>query len=162
MSASGTKPGHDQMQPAAKMNRSERQGATTRARSSYAIDTARRCVVVSFTATLAFDDIEQYASHLRRDPRFDPGFSEIVDLRGVDNVVLNPKELTRLADRVDPFELRSKRAFVVQSQGQIHAAHIHRILRPNSSNIRVFVSMDEANDWIGADTLRAEISRCGR
>ena len=115
---------------------------------AYAIDAAKRIVTVRFAETLTFDDIEDYASALRADRRFDPKFSELVDLREVEEVALNARQLLSLADQVDPFALRSKRAFVVRSQTQIDAAHMHRILRPESNNIRVFFSIAEAEQWI--------------
>ena len=116
--------------------------------SAYAIDTAKRLVTVRFAETLTFDDIEDYASALRADRRFDPNFSELVDLRDVEEVVLSARQMLSLADHVDPFTLRSKRAFVARGQVQINAAHMHRILRPESNNIRVFFSIGEAEQWI--------------
>lgn len=116
--------------------------------SVYSIHSAGRFVSVKFTKTLTFGDIGSYASALRDDPQFDPAFSEIVDLREVEEVVLGPDELIALADRVDPFSPRAKRAFVAQGPAQINAAQLHRILRPEASNVRVFFSMSEAEQWI--------------
>jgi hypothetical protein len=129
-------------------NRPARKSIFRRPFSAYSIDTAKRLVTVRFAETLTFDDIEDYAIALRADRRFDPNFSELVDLRDVEEVVLSARQMLSLADQVDPFTLRSKRAFVVRSQGQINAAHMHCILRPESKNIRVFFSIDEAEQWI--------------
>lgn len=130
------------------LNRLDRQSIFRRSFSAYSIDTANRFVSVRFTKRLTFGDIENYAFALRSDPRFDPIFSELIDLRDVEEVALSAKQLLNLADQVDPFTLRSKRAFVARSQAQINAARMHRILRPESSNIRVFFSIDEAEQWI--------------
>lgn len=117
--------------------------------ASYSIDRQNRFVLVKFTGKVTFDDIGAYVSELRADPRFSPSLSEIIDLRDVEAVELSPKQAMNLADRVDPFALGSRRAFVAQSQAQIHASHMHRILRPEGNNIRVFFSLDEARRWIG-------------
>lgn len=127
----------------------ERKSIFRRPFAAYSIDTAKRLVTVRFAETLTFDDIEDYASALRADRRFDSNFSELVDLREVEEVALSARQMLSLADQVDPFALRSKRAFVVRRQSQINVAHMHRILRPESSNTRVFFSIDEAEQWIG-------------
>ena len=114
----------------------------------YTIDTGARVVSVRATGTLTFAKIVDYASRLRVDPRFSPAFAEIVDLRLVESVQLSASEAIRLADQVDVFSFTSKRAFVAQSQAQINAGQLHRILRPASTNIRLFFSMDEARAWI--------------
>lgn len=118
--------------------------------SVYFIDSANRFVSVRFTERLIFGDIENYVSALCADPRFDPAFSEIVDLREVKEVALSTEELIALADRVDPYSPRARRAFVAHSPAQINAAQLHRILRPEAGNVRVFFSMDEAEQWIAA------------
>ncbi|MGB9233853.1 MAG: hypothetical protein WCC04_05520 [Terriglobales bacterium] len=124
---------------------------------SYSIDAVAWVVSWRVDGTLTFSKIVNYASSLCADPRFSPAFSEIVDLRLVKSVHLNAREAMILADKVDPFSLKSKRAFVAQSEAQIHVAHLHRILRAESKTIRVFFSVDEARRWIecGEDTYVA-------
>jgi hypothetical protein len=114
----------------------------------YSIDTGARLVSARIVGILTFGRIVHYASSLRADPRFSPAFSELVDLRGVESVQLAAQEIMMLADDVDPFSSKSLRAFVAQSEAQIHVAQFHRILRPESKTIRVFFSMDEARRWI--------------
>jgi hypothetical protein len=129
--------------------------ATRRLRSAtYFIDLDSRFVLVKFTGTITFQDIRDYAVNLRADPQFRPTFSEVVDLRSVEEVELSPRQAMNLADAVDPFAPESRRAFVVQSQAQIHAAHIHRILRPEGGNILVSFSMEEAKRWMGMVSRR--------
>jgi len=115
----------------------------------YRIDTAVGLVSIRFTGKLTFSDIVNYVSCLRADPRFNPTFAEIVDLRQVESVELSARETMDLADQVDPFSFDSKRAFVAQSQAQIRAAHLHRILRTERKTIHVFLSIEEARKWIG-------------
>ena len=133
----------------------------------YSIDSAARIVSVQAAGHLTFSAIEGYAISLRADRRFSPTFSEIVDLRTVDSVSLSAREVMTLADGVDPFSHSSKRAFVVRSQDQVNAAHLHRILRPQTKTICVFYSIDEAREWIsgtsgsGGCTVRQRLSLSG-
>lgn len=116
----------------------------------YSIDTAARLVTARGSGQLTFGAIVSYASSLRADRRFSPAFSEIVDLQLVESVSLSAGELMTLADSIDPFSVISKRAFIVRNQDQINAAHLHRILRPQTKTIQVFYSIDEAREWVGA------------
>ena len=115
--------------------------------ATYSIDSEKRFVLVKFVKRLTFDVIKEYALDLRANPQFSPAFSEIVDLRGVEEVELSPGQAMKLANGIDPFLLASKRAFVAQNQNQMVACQMHRILRPGG-NIRVFFSIDEAKLWI--------------
>jgi len=115
--------------------------------ATYSIDSKKRFVLVKFAKRLTFDIIKDYALDLRANPQFSPALAEIVDLRGVEEVELSPRQAMKLADGIDPFLLASKRAFVAENQNQIVASHMHRILRPGG-NIRVFFSIDAAKLWI--------------
>jgi hypothetical protein len=125
--------------------------------ANYEIDTVTGVVSVTFTPTITFACLSDYASALCSDPRFHPTFAEIVDLRGTESVEISPQEAMKLADEVDPFSFESRRAFVCDRQGQAHFAQMHQILRPESNTIRVFHSIDEARQWIhqGSSAARA-------
>jgi hypothetical protein len=125
---------------------------------AYSIDPAARLVTARAFGQLTFATIVNYASSLQVDRRFSPAFSEIVDLRFVESVSLSTHEVMTLADHVDPFSPNSKRAFIVRNQEQVNAAHLHRILRPQTKTIQVFYSMDEAREWINA-TFEAAAAR---
>jgi hypothetical protein len=60
---------------------------------------------------------------------------------------LEASDFLTLADRIDPFSLQSKRAFVAQTSPQKHAAWMHKILR-NQRNFGIFKTLEEAEDWI--------------
>jgi len=121
----------------------------------YTIDPEARLVSVEFTGNITYPNIHNYAVSLRADRSFSPAFSEIVDLRFVESVTLSAREAVALACSADPFSTKVKRAFVVQNQSQINAAHLHRILRPESDKIRVFFSIDEAREWIAGSRAAA-------
>jgi hypothetical protein len=111
------------------------------------VDSEQKLVVVRFGKSVTAGDIERYAARLRENPAFQPLFSEITDLRNVEKLDLNAGEFLRLADEVDPFSHQSKRAFVVQSAVQAHAARMHRILRTQRC-FEIFQSLEEAERWV--------------
>jgi hypothetical protein len=114
----------------------------------YVIDPGSKLVSVKFGKKLAFDDIGRYAKLLQSNPQFRPGYSEIVDLTEVEELDLDADKFLKLADKVDPFSPEAKRAFVVRTSLQSHAASMHKILRPQR-NIEVFQTVEEAERWIG-------------
>ena len=115
----------------------------------YELSVEKRLVSVRFGKRLAVCDIERYASTLHADPLFQPDFSEIVDLSEVEELELSSEHAIDLADMVDPFSLRAKRAFVARTEMQIHAARLHQILRNGGERIRIFSSRAEAERWMG-------------
>lgn len=117
--------------------------------AAYRIDPNRRMVVVRFGKTLRVRDISSYADSLRSNPLFDPSFSELVDLSQVESLELGAEEAMKLADEIDPFSPNAKRAFVVQSSAPAYAARMHKLLRAENQNIRIFESIDEARRWLG-------------
>lgn len=111
------------------------------------VDVARRLVIVKFGARLTADEITGYVTALRSHPAFQSIFSEIIDLRETEELDLQANDFLRLADKVDPFAPQAKRAFVVRTRVQNHAARMHRILR-GQGNIAIFESLEEAEAWI--------------
>jgi len=113
----------------------------------YMIHPDKRRVVVRFGKKLTAKDIEQYTKRLRNDPDFQPEFSEIADISEAEEIDLQADDFLRLADEIDPFSPDAKRAFVVQTSTQSHAARMHKILRSNK-NIEIFDSFYEAEEWV--------------
>lgn len=113
------------------------------------VDAQRQLVTVKFGKKLTFGDIERYAKLLQLNPSFQPCYSEIVDLTDVEELDLQAEEFLNLADKIDPFALDAKRAFVVRSSVQSHAARMHKALRTHR-NIQIFHSADEAEAWIAS------------
>jgi hypothetical protein len=116
--------------------------------AGYVLDPRKRFVSVRFHKKVTAIDIERYAASLRANPAFDPDFSEIVDMSEVEELDLKAEEFIRLADKVDPFSVQAKRAFVVHNETQHHAARIHKILR-TQRNFSIFWSLEDARRWIG-------------
>lgn len=121
----------------------------------YRVDADQARVYARFAGKLTAKDIERYADALRKDPQFDPGWSEIVDLRLVERIEISAAEAIRLADQIDPFSLSSRRAFVVKNDFQRHAARMQQILRSPSKAIGIFDTMAEAEAWVLAPIRQA-------
>jgi hypothetical protein len=115
--------------------------------AEYSIDLENRLVLVKFGKRVRPQDIGNYAKHLKMNPLFQPTFSEIVDLRDVEEMELQAENFLELADKIDPFSPTAKRAFLVQNTLQSHAARMHKILRFQRS-IEIFESLEEAEAWV--------------
>jgi hypothetical protein len=109
-------------------------------------------VVVRFGTIVTEQDIEQYAARLKQHPSFRPSFSEIADLSAIEELDLRADEFLKLADLVDPFSHGAKRAFVVRTSVQAHAARMHKVLRANR-NFEIFDSFEKAEMWIHSQPL---------
>lgn len=118
----------------------------------YRLSAQKRLVSVKFGRQLSFRDVQSYARRLTADPRFDPGFSEIVDLSDVEDLAMSPAETMKLADLADPFRAGAKRAFVARTDLQMRAARMHQLLRNDQINIRVFASFEAAEEWIESES----------
>ncbi len=116
-------------------------------RVEFVINTSSKLVSVKFGKKLTFGDIERYAKRLQLNPQFRPSYSEIVDLTEVEELDLDADKFLKLADKVDPFSPDAKRAFVVRTSVQSHAASMHKILR-TKRNIEIFHTQEEADCWI--------------
>jgi hypothetical protein len=115
--------------------------------TEFEIDVEKRIVFARFAKKVRVMDIRIYAERLRSHPEFDPQFSEIVDLREVEELNLDAPDFLKLADEIDCFSCGAWRAFVVHNSVQNHAARMHKILR-TQGNIRIFSSVEEAQAWI--------------
>lgn len=121
----------------------------SRGDAEFHIDVEERIVFVRFAKQTAVSDIRRYTERLREHPSFDPEFSEIVDLREVENLALNAPDFLKLADEIDCFSPGAWRGFVVHGSVQNHAARMHQILRLQK-NMRIFSSVPDAKAWIGS------------
>jgi hypothetical protein len=104
-------------------------------------------VIVKFRGKLTIGDIERYSKLLQANPTFQEDYSEVVDLTQVEELDLNANEFLKLADEIDPFSPDAKRAFIVRTSVQNHAARMHKVLRVQR-NIEIFRSIEDAERWI--------------
>jgi len=117
--------------------------------ASFILYPEQKLVVITLGNRVTINEFEQYARLLQQDPSFQPTFSEIADMRSIQEVDLQADEMMRMADEIDPFSKEAKRAFVVKTSSQAHAARMHKILLTHR-NFEIFHSMEEAERWIHA------------
>lgn len=117
--------------------------------SGFVLYPEQKLVVITLGTRVTVNDLVEYARLLREDPSFDPGFSEIVDIRAAEDVALGADDMMKMADEIDPFSHDAKRAFVVRTASQAHAARMHKILRIQR-NFLIFPSLEAARQWIDA------------
>lgn len=70
-------------------------------------------------------------------------------MRLIEEIDLQADDMMRMADEIDPFSHEAKRAFVVKTPSQAHAARMHKILLTHR-NFEIFRSLEEAQRWISA------------
>jgi len=117
----------------------------------YTVDAEKKLVAVGFGKKLTVQQIKRYTELLKVNPSFHATYSEIVDLTQVEELDLQADEFLTLADKIDPFSTDAKRAFVVRTPVQNHAARMHKVLR-TQRNIEIFRSMEEAECWIATNS----------
>jgi len=113
------------------------------------VDVEKQLVAVTFGNRVTAEEIGKYVQKLVAHPSFQPTFSEITDLRQAEDIDLQADDFLKLADQVDPFSPKAKRAFVARTTIQNHAARMHKILR-SQRNIEIFQTFEEAERWIGS------------
>jgi len=117
--------------------------------ASFILYPEQKLVVITLGNRVTVNEFEEYAKLLQQDPSFQPTFSEIADMRSIQEVDLQADEMMRMADEIDPFFKEAKRAFVVKTSSQAHAARMHKILLTHR-NFEIFRSLEEAERWIHA------------
>jgi hypothetical protein len=116
--------------------------------ASYVIDRKHRIVFTTFSGVLIREEVEEHIKKLRRDPDFDPSFSELIDLTKATKVELRYKDFDALS-LVDPFPPQSKRACVVPSQNAVYGStRMFQTMREGNVNIAIFKTVDEALAWL--------------
>jgi hypothetical protein len=115
----------------------------------FQVDVERQLVTVTFGNRVTAEEIGEYVQKLVAQPSFQPTFSEIVDIREAQDVDLQADDFLKLADQVDPFSPKAKRAFVARTTIQNHAARMHKILR-SQRNIEIFQTLEDAERWMGS------------
>jgi hypothetical protein len=117
--------------------------------ASFILYPEQKLVVITLGNRVTINQLEEYARLLQLNPCFTPSFSEIADMRAAEEIALGADEMMRMADEIDPFSYEAKRAFVVKTPSQAHAARMHKILLTHR-NFEIFRSMEEAQRWIHA------------
>jgi hypothetical protein len=119
----------------------------------YSIDNARRLVISTGSDCLTSEEIQAHQDKLLNDPEFNPGFNQLIDVRGVTVVTLSAAEVRRLARRI-MFSRLSRRAWVatlpaVFGVGRMLWAYHETGEAP--SEVCAFYDLLPALKWLGLD-----------
>jgi hypothetical protein len=95
-------------------------------------------------------ELTTYARALRADPRFDPSFRQLVDLRGVEAFDLTIHGVRELAS-LNPFAATARRAVIVRDDCAFGMVRMYQSCLPNAESLLVCRDMRDAIEWIGLD-----------
>lgn len=119
--------------------------------ASYLIDQHRSLVFSRGWGVFTDEELLWHAETLRADPRFDPGFRQIVNFLDLTDVRVSPEGVRTIA-QINPFHTDSRRAVVVPSDlvfGLTRMFEAHSNSRPDQ--FRVFRTLEPAFEWVGLD-----------
>ena len=120
--------------------------------ATYRIDVARRLALSRMWGVFTAQDLFDHYNRLAADPAFDPTFSQLVDLRGVEQVELETPVIRRHALE-GLFHSSAQRALVVSSAHHYELARIYAAFAAYASQkVRVFRDMRDAEEWLGLET----------
>ena len=115
----------------------------------YKIDRENRLVMTTASGTVTLADALAHQEKLRRDPDFDPSFSQLLDVSFVTRMEIT-SEHVRLLAQSSSFSPNSRRAVLVSNDTAYGLARMFEMLRESAGDtgIEVFRSLDEALDWV--------------
>jgi hypothetical protein len=117
--------------------------------ASYRIDVARRLVLSRAWGDFTAQDLYDHYNTLAADPLFDPSFPQLVDLREVERVVMEPSLIMRHALE-HLFGSGTQRALVTSSDVEYQLARMYATIAEYvPQNVRVFRQMQDAEKWLG-------------
>lgn len=125
--------------------------------SHYTIDHDERLVRVTGTGPLSDADLLEQRVHIRDDPAFDPGYSFLVDLTAVTEVLLSAQVVARLAR--DPISTPGVRRAIVVPPAEPGASAPHplafglgrvfqSIAALRGEDVEVFTDKQLAVEWL--------------
>lgn len=118
---------------------------------SYLIDVANGIVYSRGWGVITNEQVAEHATTLRADPRFDPGFRQIVDFRELERVQLTGAGVRDIA-RVNPFRRDARRAFVVGTDEAFGVTRMFGFFTDSDDEqFRTFRFIEPAFEWIGLD-----------
>ena len=117
--------------------------------ADFYIDVPRRMVFSYGSGMLRLADFRDHMERLLAHPDFRPEFSQLLDFRRAEGVVITTEEIVLLAAR-NVFSPKSKRAFVVSTDLHFGLVRMFGAYRENAGEqgIKLFRKMKEALAWL--------------
>ncbi|MEW5916950.1 MAG: hypothetical protein AB1762_11115 [Gemmatimonadota bacterium] len=118
---------------------------------SFKIDTELSVVRCRSWGAITDNELAAYARALRRDARFQPTFSQLVDLRGVESFHLTIDGVRELAT-LNPFAPTARRAVLVSTDCGFGMVRMYQSCLANAENLLICRTAREAFSWLGIET----------
>lgn len=117
--------------------------------TSYEIDSERRVIVVTVRGDLRDEDLLEIHERLRTEPKLEPDFGLLVDLRGAVGRDITMGGVQNLLERPSLFSPTARRAIVVESDLGFGMSRMYELQRDDlAGTLRVFRDVDQANRWL--------------
>lgn len=118
--------------------------------SLHIIDPRQKLLLVAASGTLTAQLYRRQIGALQQDPRFDPGFSLLFDVRGATDVRVSHDEMLALTAR--PILNPTSRRAIVATEGLVFGmARMYELSFADSATRRVFDRIEAATEWLGID-----------
>lgn len=119
--------------------------------ASYLIDVSRGIVFSRAWGILTDQHIADHAAALRADPRFDPGFRQIIDFGDVTEILVTTQGVRAVAGR-NPYHRDARRAFrVVTDEAYGLSRMFFAYIEASEDDFAIVRAMAPALEWIGLD-----------
>jgi hypothetical protein len=119
--------------------------------SSYLIDVPNGVVYSKKWGKLTDEQVAAYTKALWADPRFDPGFRQVVDFRELTDIRVSGAAVREIA-RDNPFRRDARRAFVVASDEAFGLTRMFGMFTDaNAETFAIVRTLEAAFAWIGLE-----------
>lgn len=116
---------------------------------SYDIDDKQRRITSRLWGAVTEDEVYGHNSQLRRDPRFNPDYRQLVDLTGITEIRVSTNMINDTA-RDQFFTPGTRRAFVASDDAVFGLARMFAMqAEGDGQTIEVFRDPQKAEEWLG-------------
>lgn len=116
--------------------------------AQYIIDVEKRIVFSRGFGIVTDQDILGHASRLKRDPKFDPSFRQLIDASEITEVAVTPDGIVLLSGETNPFPADAVRAIFAPHDLVFGMARMFQLLHAEK-NMLVTRSLEEAERHLG-------------
>jgi hypothetical protein len=115
----------------------------------YKIDKERKLVISTAAGELTKADVQLLQDQLRKDPDFDPNFSQLSDLSNATGIHITGADMQDLA-ATTAFSQSARRTVIASNDLSFGLARIFEQVREARGDlgIRVFRKLEDALDWV--------------